>query len=234
MARIKDEVGNRYGMLLVLEFAGINDQQHAAWKCLCNCGEEKIASGVLLRLGRTKSCGCLRRLDEVGNRYGKLVVLRYFGVDKNQHAMWECLCDCGNKKIAKGILLREEKIKSCGCLRTFPTGVASFNNLFGVYKREAKRRNLIFDLTEKEFKKVTSDNCYYCGLPPSTLHQPIHCNGPYTHNGLDRINNLEGYTSENIVPCCVECNYAKGKRTEEEFLYWIERVYSYQQGGESA
>lgn len=29
------------------------------YRCLCDCGEETIVRGTLLRNGQTKSCGCL-------------------------------------------------------------------------------------------------------------------------------------------------------------------------------
>lgn len=55
----KDEVGNKYHRLIVKEFAYIK-KRRAMWKCICDCGKETIVSGVLLRNGIAKSCGCLK------------------------------------------------------------------------------------------------------------------------------------------------------------------------------
>lgn len=55
--------------------------------------------------------------DETGNRYGKLMVLRYAGTDpdtKYGGAMWLCRCDCGGTRIARGGQLRNGKLKTCG------------------------------------------------------------------------------------------------------------------------
>ncbi len=49
-------------------------------------------------------------IDLAGNRYGKLVVIKYVGDLK-----WMCRCDCGNVTTQKGQKLREGKRKSCGC-----------------------------------------------------------------------------------------------------------------------
>lgn len=40
-----------------------------------------------------------RYKDIVGNRYGRLTVLRYVETNKCREAIWECVCDCGNTKL---------------------------------------------------------------------------------------------------------------------------------------
>jgi hypothetical protein len=55
--RKKDETGNRYGRLTVVEFSHMDTT--ARWKCICDCGQTKIVNGATLRRGGTKSCGCL-------------------------------------------------------------------------------------------------------------------------------------------------------------------------------
>ena len=56
-------------------------------------------------------------IDETGKRYGRLVVLRDAGRNLRQNVLWECQCDCGNKCVVEGGLLRSGNTKSCGCLR---------------------------------------------------------------------------------------------------------------------
>lgn len=53
----------------------------------------------------------------IGNRYGRLVVIGRCGVDAHQHRLWLCLCDCGNTTQTRTTGLRSGKCKSCGCLR---------------------------------------------------------------------------------------------------------------------
>ncbi len=56
---IKDYIGQRFGRLTVLAYAGKENGMHR-WKCICDCGRESIVGQTLLQSGRTKSCGCLQ------------------------------------------------------------------------------------------------------------------------------------------------------------------------------
>lgn len=62
MAKYNDLTGKRYGRLLVVELAE-KPQNKATkgkyWRCICDCGNEKVVSASLLRKNRAKSCGCL-------------------------------------------------------------------------------------------------------------------------------------------------------------------------------
>nr|DAM36830.1 MAG TPA: PVL ORF-50-like family [Caudoviricetes sp.] len=42
-------------------------------------------------------------------------MIDYLGTQNNR-TVWGCICDCGNYKIVQGKLLRNGKVKSCGCL----------------------------------------------------------------------------------------------------------------------
>lgn len=60
--------------------------------------------------------------DMTNLRFGLLVVIsrakdRIYGEKKYKVVMWNCICDCGNKKEISGTSLRNTKTKSCGCLR---------------------------------------------------------------------------------------------------------------------
>jgi len=58
--RIKEEVGNRYGRLVVVEYTEI-DKPGAYWKCRCDCGGNVTVRATHLRAGEALSCGCLPR-----------------------------------------------------------------------------------------------------------------------------------------------------------------------------
>ena len=55
---VKNEIGNTYGYLTVIERAENTKEGRAQWKCKCKCGNELIVLGKHLRSGNTKSCGC--------------------------------------------------------------------------------------------------------------------------------------------------------------------------------
>lgn len=56
--KIKDIKGQKFGKLLVVEHVGFSCDNHALWKCVCDCGKELITIGSSLRRGDTTSCGC--------------------------------------------------------------------------------------------------------------------------------------------------------------------------------
>lgn len=119
----KDLSGQKFSYFTVLELDEIKNGV-AKWKCKCECGEIKSIYGTNLTRGLSKSCGCkksefLKRgnIDDLsGKRYGRLLVLSLFPT-KRGDAYFECICDCGNKKVVKGVNLKRGSVKSCGCLR---------------------------------------------------------------------------------------------------------------------
>lgn len=123
----KDEIGNCYGKLTVIEYAGKNKDHRTLWKCKCACGNECVVSGKNLRNGNTKSCGCIKLyerdcIDMLGMKFGKLLVIekiderKYSGKNNTPCIQWRCKCDCGRETIVTGKCLRNGSTKSCGCL----------------------------------------------------------------------------------------------------------------------
>lgn len=72
-----DLVGMRFGCLVVIRRAVNRKNKQARWYCQCDCGNFSIVYGYLLRSGKTKSCGCLKRevahviYTEIGKRKRK-------------------------------------------------------------------------------------------------------------------------------------------------------------------
>lgn len=54
-------------------------------------------------------------LDEIGKKYGRWTVVSYFKHNKYSQVYFNCLCDCGNKKVVIMGSLRNGKSVSCGC-----------------------------------------------------------------------------------------------------------------------
>lgn len=55
---LKNILGYRFGKLLVVDRAESLPDKTAVWKCVCDCGQERLIAGTGLRAGRHKSCGC--------------------------------------------------------------------------------------------------------------------------------------------------------------------------------
>ena len=71
---VKDEIGNRYGRLIVTKRNGYytspKGNPQATWDCQCDCGAIATVTGGKLRFGHTKSCGCLQT-DTTAGRVGE-------------------------------------------------------------------------------------------------------------------------------------------------------------------
>jgi len=57
----------------------------------------------------------------VGQRFGKLTVIKDTGKRKRQYPMWLCQCDCGNTHEVDSDSLTRNQTRSCGCLRERPS-----------------------------------------------------------------------------------------------------------------
>lgn len=55
------------------------------------------------------------RIDLTSRKFGRLTVEKY-AFTKNNVAYWQCICECGNKKIIRANDLKSGRVKSCGCL----------------------------------------------------------------------------------------------------------------------
>lgn len=56
------------------------------------------------------------RLDLLGVRFHRLVVIERVGADHRGHVLWRVRCDCGNETIAQASSLRTGGTRSCGCM----------------------------------------------------------------------------------------------------------------------
>ena len=101
--------------------------------------------------------------------------------------------------------------------------------VFRTYRRNAKTRGLEFTLTLERFHELMTARCQYCDIEPYLRTNKREAYGDYVHGGIDRVDNDEGYLSENCVPCCPLCNHAKKNMTLEAFQSWIGRLVEFHQ-----
>jgi hypothetical protein len=156
------------------------------------------------------------RFDDLTNqKFGRLTLLKFTGMNKNNKAEWLCRCECGNEITIEGKRVKNGNTRSCGCLWmesiSLPPGEADINAHFLEYRLAAKKRDLSFSINREQFIKLTENACcYYCNRQSK---------------GIDRVKNKIGYTPSNCVPCCKDCNLAKGTKTTSEFLDMVESIY---------
>lgn len=72
-----------------------------------------------------------------------------------------------------------------------------------------------FKLTIEEFSNLIHQRCYYCGELPSADNvwnksgKRKMDDSLIKINGIDRIDSNKGYTADNCVACCPQCNRMK-------------------------
>lgn len=57
-------------------------------------------------------------IDLTGQRFGRLFVESRAPNNKRSEAQFNCLCDCGARKVVRSTNLRSGETKSCGCLKS--------------------------------------------------------------------------------------------------------------------
>lgn len=178
------------------------------------------------------------KIDISGHAYGRLSVVKLAARNPRK---WLCRCSCGMEKEIKQSSLVYGKTRSCGCLRKNhenwhykkePQSAYS-KDLYGIYRRNALKRGLSWNLSLEQFLAIIRQPCTYCGdLPMYPEHHARRrqvtgtkrYRAVFAHHGVDRSDSSLGYSSENSVPSCKKCNLAKGKMNRSEFLLWIKKI----------
>lgn len=153
MGKFIDLTNKRFGRLKVLNIEN-KVKNDFLWKCKCDCGKYTIVSGALLRRGKVKSCGCLKKESDrkpknnvislQNQRFSFLTVIDRVGSDSRGEAIWKCKCDCGNIVNVLGSNLRNGHTQSCGCIRMSHGEIKIFNLLC--------KNQISFEYNYKAFK----------------------------------------------------------------------------------
>ncbi len=207
----------------------------------------KTAFGIKGIIAKHKLANKINKL-KIGDRIGKLIVICE-EKRTNRRRKIKVLCDCGKSRIVDASYCNAN-MKSCGCdlpgNNEKEKGLTSWINLYNQYKKSAKERGKLFELTLDQFQDISSKNCYYCNLEPRDYSPYVSNKQIKTGtdravirsyikaNGIDRTNNNIGYVFDNCVPCCEKCNRFKHAYTQEDFLNHVKRIFNYQHGGNNA
>lgn len=91
---------------------------------------------------------------------------------------------------------------------------------FYTAKRHAYKKGREWTITRAEFYTLVAQACHYCDgkLSPTTT-------------GLDRADSSLGYTIDNVVPCCRDCNTMKSNiLSKEEMLACMALILNMRKG----
>jgi hypothetical protein len=236
--------GQEFGAL-----TAIRPSLHGRWLFQCRCGAfvERKAGEVreIVRRGYVPACeACAAKNkqrvnleDFTGQKFGLLTAIQPTGLYRGSFQIWDFRCQCG--KIVRRVpadvraVVARGHIAACpDCRkpsRTLDTDETVIRRIYHQYQNGARRRHLEFSLTIDELKVLIAGNCYYCGAQPSRHYQ----RGPKSHsllvNGIDRMNNAIGYTTENVVSCCWRCNRAKCDMPLSDWNDWLDHIWQQRQ-----
>lgn len=115
MNKFMDIADKKYGKLTAIKYVDTVKGQRR-WLCRCDCGNEIMVQANMLNARQKKSCGCDKHVNLVGERYGKLTVLKLSEINKRHNLVWLCKCDCGGYTEVPTNKLKSGWTSSCGCL----------------------------------------------------------------------------------------------------------------------
>lgn len=177
----------------------------------------------------------------IGQKFGRLTILesaeRPKNITKEKRLWYLCQCECGNKKIICGKLLRNGGTKSCGCFRLESKNTHKIPETCKKSSARLLMANAYSDgnLTFEQFYQLSQMPCHYCGLEANKsnrfnlfLHQKSSNfskeHGEFNYNGLDRVDNNLSHDINNVVPCCRTCNQFKLNMNLNEFYEKINNL----------
>lgn len=168
----------------------------------------------------------------IGNKYGKITVVEYAGIDKHGKVLLKCICDCGNEKIINKSSLIRSLTSSCGCVKQEKLRKKHVHDLSPAYFRRCKQgaiqRNIKFTIDERyvwEIYEKQNRQCAVSGVP--IKFHPNYNFSKYQTASIDRINSKKGYVKGNIQIVHKTINVIKWNLTEEELYYWINKIFKH-------
>lgn len=172
-----------------------------------------------------------------GDVVGNLEIKGLGSTSKSGTRLYRVLCLlCGS--VTDKRLQSIERAKSCGCMqskrdrkvvdsgrRTAEGTRVEINTLMSVYKSNARKRGISFDLSYAQFETLVDSECYFCGdNGGNTLRKRGY--DVYSYTGIDRVDNSVGYLPSNCISCCSWCSRAKNNGTLANFVDKCKKITS--------
>lgn len=165
-----------------------------------------------------------KAIDLSGQRFGRLTVVEragsYVSPDKKQsHALWLCICDCGNTSIVRAGMLRCGHIQSCGCLHR-----EAFDKARTKHGKEGTRLYVVwsamkqrcYNPSHKSYPRYGGNGITICdewrdnfqAFYDWAMTNGYDDNAPTGQCTIDRIDNSKGYSPDNCrwVDQKTQCN----------------------------
>jgi hypothetical protein len=142
------------------------------------------------------------------NNYEKVALKTLNYRDKQHNENQEEYLKRNAETMAKWRENNPEKVEEANDARSKNIKVHYYN-----YQYKSNKYRLTFDLLLEQFETIVKMPCHYCGI--------IQDKG---FNGIDRMDQTQGYVYENCVSSCKVCNYLKGSVDNITFLQRVEHI----------
>lgn len=181
MAEVKNDIGELKNLILKKGGKGLNEmKEEKKFQRKCKiCGKDFFSDQCNTLYCPTCRNTKIIKNEHVGERFGKLTVLRDYSLNGKRYA--ECKCGCGKVKTINYNSLRTGSTTSCGCAHILD--VPNLINKYGVkaIKRTNKRNGLDmflckcprcgkeFEVLQNNFWKNKSCGCIFTESRPKNM-----------------------------------------------------------------
>lgn len=153
----KDLTAKIFGRWTVISQAGVSRHQCATWNCRCICGKDKIVEGRALRIGKSKSCGCLK--TEVSAEGCRKRATHGMANSYQHRLWWGILARCRNPKSKSFKYYGAKGRMVCEFIAAHPGNI---EKVMGVRPTMIKPREFSID-------RKNNDGHYSCGVCPECV-----------------------------------------------------------------
>ena|ERR1035437_228002 len=211
------------------------------------CGIKVETARKVLRYNNIEIRGSKKNL--INEIFDRLKVIRFTKLDNSQKAMWECLCECGNKTEVRGSDLISKKVKSCGCYHSetskeniklahkkYPKsyGFKGIEDLSGGYLSQIKHgafiRGFEYSISKEYLWDLFLKQNRKCALTGLDIYFGIYGNkkqngGRNQTASLDRVDSTRGYVEGNVQWVHKDINNIKQDYSMKELLNYCKLIY---------
>ena len=244
-------VGQQFGSLHVVERLPSRPNYGSTlyWTRCLLCDEIIVRQRPQLIKIKPPHTGCRacehreeRKREFLGKSFGSSTVIRLLGSKQHQKLLWDIACGCGNtfpldtarlkKRAKEGRLVcpdcrYRQRIEE-GIRRGSKYGPKDderffWENRYAVFTGNARKRGIGCSVTLDQFKRVSKQDCTYCGAAPQYREQKRDSGKKVEGyaGSIDRKNSTKPYTRANIVPACDLCNRMK---SDDSTLLFRDRI----------